>query len=72
MQVEPNNYLIQLFQSGHGCNLTLYNPNVRKEEDQDDEDLGGIGQHLASSGFNNSGTSFDANAQTNKGSKQSK
>jgi len=29
---------MRLFENGHGCNLTLFNPNVLKEADLEDED----------------------------------
>ena len=54
---QADEILIQLFQRGQGCNLTLFNPNLIKEGDNDVEDLGTIG-HLDSRGFNNSGSSF--------------
>ena len=64
-QVDPDLLLLLLFQSGHGCNLTLFNSNVLKEEEHDEEDLR-IGQNLAGgSGFNHSGSSFHDSSAPN-------
>ena len=34
---EVDDYLNKLIQSGQGLNLTLFNPNPRKDDDQDDD-----------------------------------
>ena len=53
--VDPDKLLLQLFENGHGCNITLYNPNPVKEGDYEVEDR--FGQNLNSTQFNNSGQS---------------
>ncbi len=34
----------KLFENGHGVNLTLYNPNVLKEGENEQQDLGKLNQ----------------------------
>lgn len=52
-KVQPELQLIHMFEKGLGCNLTLFNYEVVKEGENEDENLGKINQHLAS-GLNNS------------------
>ena len=49
--------VMKLFENGHGCNLTLFNPHVLREADLEDEDPNQINNQLAS-GLNNSASSF--------------
>lgn len=49
--------------------MTLFNPNVLKEEDDDEKDVAHNIQQLSSHGFNNSGSSF---VDPNVGHKQSR
>ena len=53
------NSIVRLFEKGQGINLTLFNPNVLKEGENEPQDLGKIHQHLASNGMNNSASSFN-------------
>lgn len=48
---------MRLFENGQGCNLTLFNRNVIKEIDLEEDDPGQINLHLGS-GLNNSHSSF--------------
>lgn len=48
---------MRLFENGQGCNLTLFNNNVIKEADLEDDDPGQINFQLAN-GFNNSQSSL--------------
>ena len=70
---EIDEQLNQLISSGQGLNLTLFNKNPRKE-DQDDEDMAQYDrQHMGSSmGFNNSNTSIQhtQNSPRNRSSKR--
>ena len=65
------NSIVRLFEKGQGINLTLFNPNVLKEGENEQPDLGKINQHLASNGMNNSASSFgdfgQAQGRSNKG-----
>lgn len=49
--------VIRLFENGQGCNLTLFNNNVIKEVDFENDDPSQINFQLAN-GFNNSQSSF--------------
>ena len=55
--LSPEKVLTTMFRQGQGCNLTLYNANVRREEDLSEIERSRVSQRL-SNGLNNSSNSF--------------